>query len=357
MSTPNPAANSAAGANPKSRRLGRGLSALLNENPPVPVNLAPTTTSAPPAPAAPTPSASGGGASAAPTSANAATSPASGAMPPTSSRFTMIPTAAFEPNRFQPRRSFDETTLRALADSIRVSGMMQPIVARRSRESGAYEIIAGERRWRAAKLLNLAFAPTLIVELSDQEAAEWALVENMQREDLNPLDRARALHALSQVFGLTQSQIADRTGLERSTIANNLRLLELEPPILELLESNKISGSHARALASALPGKQRIDLAKRCAQAGWSVHTLEDNIRIMLRDIALAASGRAPKRKPIDESAVAGVRALERDIAEALGTRVKITTDRTGKKGRVMIDFYDLDQFDGLLQKFGVSPS
>ena len=345
------ASNPANSANPKSRRLGRGLSALLNENPPVPVNVTPAT----PAPVATPAPASSGGATAPTTTSAPAQAPS--AMPPTSSRFTTIPTAAFEPNRFQPRRSFDETTLRALADSIRVSGMMQPIVARKSRDGRTYEIIAGERRWRAAKLLNLAFAPTLIVELSDQEAAEWALVENMQREDLNPLDRARALHSLSQVFGLTQSQIADRTGLERSTIANNLRLLELEPPILELLESNKISGSHARALASALPGKQRIDLARRCAQAGWSVHTLEDNIRIALRDTALAASGRAPKRKPIDESAVAGIRALERDIAEALGTKVRITTDRTGKKGRVMIDFYDLDQFDGLLQKFGVTPS
>lgn len=355
MSTPNPAPNTAAGANPKSRRLGRGLSALLNENPPVPVNLTPASPTPAPAVAPSTSPASSGGAPAPTTTTNSAHTPS--AMPPTSSRFTTIPTAAFEPNRFQPRRSFDETTLRALADSIRVSGMMQPIVARKSRDGRTYEIIAGERRWRAAKLLNLAFAPTLIVELSDQEAAEWALVENMQREDLNPLDRARALHSLSQVFGLTQSQIAERTGLERSTIANNLRLLELEPPILELLESNKISGSHARALASALPGKQRIDLARRCAQAGWSVHTLEDNIRIALRDTALAASGRAPKRKPIDESAVAGIRALERDIAEALGTKVRITTDRTGKKGRVMIDFYDLDQFDGLLQKFGVTPS
>ncbi|MBL0920696.1 MAG: ParB/RepB/Spo0J family partition protein, partial [Phycisphaerales bacterium] len=211
MSAPTPSGPTAAAANPKTRRLGRGLSALLNETPPVPV-MAPTDRE--PAPGAPRADAGATARTARGQSGGGAPTIAGEGAPSGAPRFTMIPVAAFEPNRFQPRRVFDDASLRALADSIRVSGMMQPIVARRSPSSSGYEIIAGERRWRAAKMLDLAFAPTIIVSIRDQEAAEWALVENMQREDLHPLERARALRALSQTFGLSQSQTAERTGLE-----------------------------------------------------------------------------------------------------------------------------------------------
>lgn len=344
--------SSSASSASKPRRLGRGLSALLNENPPVavpiPSQIAPPPTTAPPAPTPQRAESSGGPA------------PSNGApamQQPDRSRYAMIPVASFTPNRWQPRRSFDEAQLKGLADSIKVSGMMQPIVARRAQDGLTFEIIAGERRWRAAKMLNLASAPTIVVALTDQEAAEWALVENMQREDLNALDRARALGALTEQFGLTQSQIADRTGLDRSTVANILRTLELEPPILDLIESGAISAGHARSLASAPRGRVRVELAQHAAAAKWSVRRLESAVRAALRAVKTGEAPPAVKNNEPSESVQAGIRALERDIAEALGTRVKITTDRSGKKGRVMIDFYDLDQFDGLLQKFGVTPS
>src|SRR5207248_2832206 len=162
------------------------------------------------------------------------------------SDFHLIAVTAIVPSRFQPRKVMDEGAIARLADSIKRSGLMQPVVVRPA--GGGYELIAGERRWRAAKLAGLVQIPALVREVGDEQAAEWGLVENVQREDLNAMERAWALRDLSQKFGLQQSELADRVGLDRSTVANLIRLTELEPEIADLIAKGKLSAGHGKAL-------------------------------------------------------------------------------------------------------------
>ncbi|MBZ0172589.1 MAG: ParB/RepB/Spo0J family partition protein, partial [Phycisphaerales bacterium] len=168
-----------------------------------------------------------------------------------------------EPGRHQPRTRFDDTALAALSDSIRAVGVIQPIVVRPAETPGRYELVAGERRWRASKLAGLATIPALVRETSERSAAEAALIENLQREDLNPLERAAGLRGLVDRFGLTQQEVATRVGLDRSSVSNLLRLLELEPAISAMLETGELGLGHGKALLSAAPGQTRVELAKR----------------------------------------------------------------------------------------------
>jgi ParB family chromosome partitioning protein len=250
----------------------------------------------------------------------------------------MLDVGLIEPSPFQPRRAVESGALEGLAASIRRSGVMQPIVVRAV--GGRYELVAGERRWRAAMAAGLDRVPASVRDLSDEESAEWALVENLQREDLNPVERASAFQTLSDRFGLTHGEVADRVGLERSTVANEVRLLELEGSITSLISSGLLSGGHGKALLSVLPGPGRERLAAHAARAGWSVRRLEREAREMTPG--------APLPQPRAERSD-----LERQLSEHLGTKVKVRTDASGKRGRLTIEFYGLDHFDGLMARLG----
>lgn len=280
----------------------------------------------------------------------------------------MLPVDSIVPNRFQPRRSFDDQSISQLADSIRRSGLMQPIVVRPSKGMGssggvatggsagtAYELVAGERRWRAAKLAGLSRIPALVRDLVDEEAAEWAVVENIQREDLNPMDRAYALRNLVDRFGLSHAEIAEKIGLDRATVANFIRLTDLEPEIASMVASGVLSAGHAKAILSAPAGAARLDLARKAAAGAWTVRLVEDAARRAAQESG--TTGGKPARKKIDEQALARIavaRDMERRLSAHLGTKVAIDTDRQGKRGRVMIEFYSLDHFEGLMERIGM---
>ncbi|MFZ4575933.1 MAG: ParB/RepB/Spo0J family partition protein [Phycisphaerales bacterium] len=258
-----------------------------------------------------------------------------------------IPVAQITPSPFQPRRVMDEGAIARLAESIRRSGVMQPVVVRKV-DSG-FELVVGERRWRAAQAAGLQTIPASIRELSDEVAAEWALVENVQREDLNPMERAWALRSLIEKFRLTQQQVADRVSLDRASVANLIRLTDIEAPIADMISKGEISAGHGRALLALPPGPDRLELAKQTAMWEWSVRRLESEVR----DRA-APEAAKPSLKDREDSRGAVIRDIERRIADHLGTRVNIETDRGGKKGRLLIEFYGLEHFDGLLTRMGV---
>lgn len=265
-----------------------------------------------------------------------------------------------EPSPFQPRRVFDQALLDGLAQSIRQSGVLQPVLVRprggATTDSGGgarYELIAGERRWRAAQLAGLERIPAIIKTLDDAHAAELALIENVQREDLNAMDRAWALRSLMDRFGLTQANLAERVGLERPTVANLLRLTELDKAIADLIASGKLGAGHGKALLSAPAGDARNKLAQRAASEELSVREVERLAAAMSQSPEVPTErGRA---KPGDDPRLAVLSDLQRQIGQQLGTKVVISTDRRGHKGRIIMEFYGLDHFDSLLNRLGVS--
>jgi ParB family transcriptional regulator, chromosome partitioning protein len=272
---------------------------------------------------------------------------------PSGPRVVQISLDSAEPNRFQPRRTFDEVQLNELAASIRSAGVVQPILVRAGPPGHAtrYEIVAGERRWRACKLAGLTHVPALVATLTDEQSAEWALVENIQRADLSPMERAWAVRGLAERFGLSHAQIGDKLGIDRSTAANLSRLTELEKEIHDLLDSGQISAGHGKVLVGMNPGPVRIGLAKQAANQGWSVRRLEQ----AAARAAQAPTGAAPDVK-IGEGAIAKAAAmkdLERQLGEHLGTSVRIRASAGGKRGSLVIKFFDLDHFDGLMSKIG----
>lgn len=260
-----------------------------------------------------------------------------------------IPIDAIDPSPFQPRRVVDESSLVRLAESIGRTGMLQPIVVRPMRRGDGterYELVAGERRWRAARLAAQTRIPAVIKPLSDEDAAACSLVENVQREDLNPMDRAFALRSLSERFGLSHEQLAERVGLERPTVANLIRLTELEPDIAKLISSGKLSAGHGKALLAIAAGDERVSVANMAAQMGWSVRRVEQLSQRRSPSVG-GVSGEVSPRWAV-------LRDLERQIGQHLGTKVLIATDRKGKRGRMSIEFYGLDHFDGLLARLGI---
>lgn len=269
----------------------------------------------------------------------------------------LLPIGALRPGKFQPRREMDEPSLQGLAASIKSAGVMQPIAVRpaglTSTEPVKWEIVAGERRWRAAKLAGLEAVPAVVTSLDDRAAAEWGLVENLQREDLNPMDRAWGLKNLVDTFGLTQAEVAQRLGLDRSSITNLIRLTELEPSIQDLVRSGGLGQGHGKALLSHPSGAQRERLAKLAAAQEWPVRRLERAAGLAVSN----SSGPVPlggsTGTPDPFRADAAIRDLERQLSEHLGTRVRIVTGASRTKGRLLIDFYSVEHFDSLVGSLG----
>lgn len=319
----------------KPRRLGRGLSSLLGA--PVAVDLSPTHRDHP----------------ATPSTAEQASVPTGSK---TLSDVFLIRVDAIVPSPFQPRRAFDEAQLAGLAQSIRQSGVLQPVLVREVARGGGggvgYELIAGERRWRAAKLAGLGEIPALVKQMNDEHAAELALVENVQREDLNAMERAWALRALMDRFGLTQANLAERVGLERSSVANLLRLTELEGVITELIACGKLGAGHGKALLSVPAGEARVNLAKQAAADEASVRALE-RLAAELTS-AVTTTRKKPGVNIGDDPRLAVLSDLQRQIGQQLGTKVAIFADRKGKKGRIVLEFYGLDHFDSLMSRLNV---
>ena len=257
--------------------------------------------------------------------------------------------AAISPNRHQPRQQFDEAALKSLADSIRADGLMQPIVVRPdASEKGRYELVAGERRWRAAQIAALETLPAIVRELDDRQIAEWALIENLQREDLNPIERAAAFRRLGEQFDMGHEAIAARVGLDRSTVTNLLRLLALAPGVQDLLRNDLLSMGQARALAGVTDAASQEALARRAVKEGMSVREVERAVRSLTQE----KTGGAEKGS--QETRSSHFRDLEQQIGHQLGTRVAIAPGRKKGSGKLTIEFFSIDQFDNLLDKLGV---
>jgi ParB family chromosome partitioning protein len=244
-----------------------------------------------------------------------------------------------QPGKYQPRSHMDEAALKELAASIKAQGIMQPILVRPV-AGGRFEIIAGERRWRASKIAGLATVPVLIREVADNAALAMALIENIQREDLNPLEQAIGIQRLVNEFGATHDQAADMVGRSRSAVTNLLRLLGLTAPIRELLQGGKLDMGHARALL-ALAGMQQIEAARAVVSKNLSVRDTEKLVGQLLRGKPAKVSAKAPDRD---------VMRLEEDLAQKLGTKVQL---KSGSKGRgsLVIQYTSLAQLDAILAR------
>ncbi|MBM3801418.1 MAG: ParB/RepB/Spo0J family partition protein [Acidimicrobiia bacterium] len=242
-----------------------------------------------------------------------------------------------DPNRFQPRQLFSEARLDELARSISTHGFVQPIVVRPSGER--YQIIAGERRWRAALRLGLTRVPVAVKSISDENLLEISLIENIQRENLNPIEEAKAYQRLSSEFGLTQEQVAQRTGKDRTTVTNLLRLLKLPMEIQELVLEDRLSMGHGRALVALEGASEQRALAKKAIDHGWSVRQVEKAIA------ATKTTDQPRTEKRIDPN----VRAATEKLQQSLGTRVRIVS--RGKKGRIEIEFYSEEELQRLFER------
>ena len=262
--------------------------------------------------------------------------------PPESTSAEMLcslPVEQIVRGRYQPRQDLREDTLQELADSIRVQGMVQPIVVRPSGED-CYELIAGERRWRAAQLAGLSEVPAVVREVSDRAAIAMALIENIQREDLNPLEEATALQRLIAEFELTHQQAAEAVGRSRAAVTNLLRLLELSEEVRRLVQDRKLDVGHARALLT-LPHALQREAARQVLLRGLSAREAEELVRRLRQDDAAPASP-----KPVDPN----IRSLQENLSERLGARVQLRHDTSGK-GRMVIHYNNLDELDGIIAR------
>jgi len=252
---------------------------------------------------------------------------------------TMLAIDALQPGRYQPRTRMDPQALAELAESIKAQGLMQPILTR-PLGAGRYEILAGERRWRAARMAGLANVPVLVRDVPDRNALAIALIENLQREDLNPLEEAAGVKRLIDEFAMTHAEAAAAVGRSRVAITNALRLLELAPPVQELLREGKLDMGHARALL-ALPALKQIELAREAVAKQLSVRQVEALV-------AGLAKHAAPGARAATDRDVAR---LEEELSGQLGTTVKIQAGAKAGRGRLVIHYSTLDQLDGLLRK------
>ena len=292
----------------KKKHLGRGLDALLGASRPAPAGEAPDAGSI-----------------------DTTTSTAGGAP------LRELPVDLVQRGKYQPRRDIDPESLQELADSIRAQGVMQPIVVRPV-SSSRFEIIAGERRWRATQLAGLDTIPAVVRDVSDEAAIAMALIENIQREDLNPIEEAVALQRLQQEFELTQQEVAEAVGKSRSTVANILRLMSLQDDVRRLVEHGDLEMGHARALL-ALEGAEQSRTARSVVSKGLSVRQTEALVRRVL----------ASKDRPETENRLdPDIRHLQDDLSRRLGTPVQIHHGARGK-GRLVLAYNSLDELDGIL--------
>jgi ParB family chromosome partitioning protein len=266
-----------------------------------------------------------------------------------------LPVDAMVPGKYQPRRSMDDAKLDELAASIRAQGVIQPIVVREHVGAGGkggrtYEIIAGERRWRASQRAGLKEIPVVVRVVDDRTVVAMALIENIQREDLNPLEEAQALQRLIDEFDLTHAAAAEAVGRSRAAVSNLLRLLELPPEIRALVQAGSLEMGHARALLP-LAVPMAISLAKQAVEQGWSVREVEHRVQQL-------SSGKAPgtpRKAAAKAKPLADIVTLERELSEALGSRVDVLHGRGGK-GRLVIHYSDLDSLDGVLDRLRNKP-
>jgi ParB family transcriptional regulator, chromosome partitioning protein len=311
--------------------LGRGLSALIREPEPPPSSAA-----NPPSPVAP-PAASD--------SVGVQTVVATtGASTPTArpeEGYIQVDIDLIDPSPYQPRTRFREEALEELSRSIRATGIVQPLIVRR--QGNRYQLIAGERRWRAAQRCAFAKVPVVVRDVSESFALEMTLVENLQREDLNPIEEATAFEKLIHEFHLTQEQAADRTGKDRATVANSLRLTKLDKPIQELLEDGKLTAGHGRALLGIMDPRERLSVAKRAAKGGITVRQIEKMATRLPRPAPVAPP-------PLDANTKAAIQELEYEF----GTRVTINQRTAKQPGELVFEFYTDDDlvriYDRLLK-------
>ena len=293
----------------KRRSLGRGLDALLSSARPAPPAAEPTPTPAPP-----------------------------------TAGLREVPVDLLRRGKYQPRVDMREDSLAELAESIKAQGVVQPIVVRPLPAGNGgeteYEIVAGERRWRAAQMAGLATIPAVVRDIPDESAVAVALIENIQRENLNPLEEARSLHRLIEEFGLTHADAADAVGRSRATVTNLLRLLDLPRPVREMVERRELDMGHARALLGLESPELTIQIAEQARKQSWSVRATEDAVR---RHTAPQAGSKAGSRASSDPN----VRRLESDLSEKLGAAVAI--EHGPKGGRVVIRYNGLDELEGIL--------
>lgn len=253
-----------------------------------------------------------------------------------------LPISKVEPRENQPRYSFDEEALETLSDSIRQYGLIQPITVRKL-DGGFYQIIAGERRWRAARMAGLNEVPVRIIEADDKRAMELALVENLQREDLNPIEEARGYRTLMEEYGMTQEQASASVGKSRSAVANSLRLLSLSEGVSAMVENGSLSAGHARALLPLKDEKKQLELAEVIVSRGLSVRQTETLVKRL-------CSGTSPKREADTPDIVVDyVKEVERSLENALGRKVKLTD--SPKRGRIELEFYGADDREELINK------
>jgi ParB family chromosome partitioning protein len=254
--------------------------------------------------------------------------------------FEYLPLIRVEPHPEQPRSTFEQDKIDELTDSIREHGVLTPLIVRRI-DDGSYQIIAGERRWRAARAAGLDEIPARIVNADDRNTIELALVENLQREDLNPIEEARGFKVLSEDFGMTQADISQRVGKSRPSVANSLRLLSLPIELIEMIESGKLSAGSARALLTLKDSEKMFAAAHKAIEKEMSVREVE----ALIKD---SSSQKKPKRtpKPTVETEIDYILDAQKQLSDALGRRVKIKPEKGG--GHIEIDYYNEEDFNAL---------
>lgn len=264
-------------------------------------------------------------------------------VPSAEDRLQTLPVASIRPGRYQPRQEIDEAALEDLAASIRAQGVIQPVVVREVGVS-EYELIAGERRWRASQRAGLADIPAVVKAVPDEAVLAMGLIENIQRQALNPIEEARGFRRLIEEFGLTHEAVAAAVGRSRSAVSNMLRLLFLPEPVQDLLHDGQLEMGHARALLS-LPVIDQLAFARRIVEEGWSVREVERRIK----GVSEGAAPTVVRPAPV-HTADPDVARLAETLSEALGARVAIRAGKTGR-GRLTIDYSSLEELDGLLEK------
>jgi ParB family transcriptional regulator, chromosome partitioning protein len=255
-----------------------------------------------------------------------------------------LPIADIAPNPFQPRREFAEEELADLTASLRENGLLQPVVVRPSPEGSKtkYELVAGERRWRASMRLGWKEIPAVVREMDDRTLLVLALVENLQRSQLSPLEEADGYHRLAEEFSLTQQEVADVVGKDRSTVANSVRLLQLPASVRQLLGDGTLSAGHARALLGLENDRRMAEVARQAVEAGWSVREVEAHVK-------RARDGGAAKRPAASQRPEANERMLEEELQRVCGTEVRIRKGR-GHRGRIEIPYFGAEDFERIFE-------